>query len=170
MLRQPPRRPSRPHRRPVSNRRVHSRLEEPIPYTVSFPAPHTHYVEVTATVPTARRASVELMMAVWTPGSYLVREYRAQRGGGDGRRRRMDARCAWRSPTRTAGASPPAARRRSRVKYRVYGREMSVRTNWIEAGFALLNGAPDVHDAGRPHVRARTRSSISSRAGVDDSR
>jgi predicted metalloprotease with PDZ domain len=28
------------------------------------------------------------------------------------------------------------------VDYRVYGREMSVRTNWIESGFALLNGAP----------------------------
>jgi predicted metalloprotease with PDZ domain len=28
------------------------------------------------------------------------------------------------------------------VTYRVYGREMSVRTNWIERDFALLNGAP----------------------------
>src|SRR6185436_3715302 len=28
------------------------------------------------------------------------------------------------------------------VKYRVYCREMSVRTNWVEAGFAMLNGAP----------------------------
>ena len=28
------------------------------------------------------------------------------------------------------------------VSYRVYGREMSVRTNWIESGFAFLNGAP----------------------------
>jgi predicted metalloprotease with PDZ domain len=28
------------------------------------------------------------------------------------------------------------------VKYRVYCREMSVRTNWVEADFALLNGAP----------------------------
>ena len=28
------------------------------------------------------------------------------------------------------------------MRYRVYGREMSVRTNWIDAGFALLNGAP----------------------------
>ena len=28
------------------------------------------------------------------------------------------------------------------VTYRVYGREMSVRTNWIESGFALINGAP----------------------------
>ena len=40
------------------------------------PAPHTHYVEVSVAVPTsARRLSVDLMMAVWTPGSYLIREY-----------------------------------------------------------------------------------------------
>ena len=48
---------------------------EPIRYTVSFPAPHTHYVEVSASVPTGRQPQVELMMAVWTPGSYMVREY-----------------------------------------------------------------------------------------------
>ena len=48
---------------------------EPIRYTVSFPEPHTHYMEVSAIVPTGGRAAVELMMAVWTPGSYLVREY-----------------------------------------------------------------------------------------------
>src|SRR5579872_4174134 len=48
---------------------------EPIRYTLSFPAPQTHYVEVTASVPTGRRATVDLMMAVWTPGSYLVREF-----------------------------------------------------------------------------------------------
>ncbi len=46
----------------------------PIRYTVSFPEPQTHYVEVTAAVPTDGRPKVELMMAVWTPGSYLVRE------------------------------------------------------------------------------------------------
>jgi hypothetical protein len=46
---------------------------EPIRYTLAFPAPHTHYVDVTAVVPTDRRPQVELMMAVWTPGSYLVR-------------------------------------------------------------------------------------------------
>ena len=37
----------------------------------------------------------------------------------------------------TTGGAPAVT-----VKYRVYGREMSVRTNWIEAGFALINGAP----------------------------
>src|SRR5919106_6516574 len=46
-----------------------------ITYTVSFPAPHTHYMEVSAVVPTAGRGDVEMMMAVWTPGSYLIREF-----------------------------------------------------------------------------------------------
>ena len=41
---------------------------EPIRYTLSFPNPHTHYVEVRAEVPTSGRDEVELMMAVWTPG------------------------------------------------------------------------------------------------------
>ena len=48
---------------------------EPIRYLVRFPAPQTHYLEVEATVPAGGQASVDLMMAVWTPGSYLVREY-----------------------------------------------------------------------------------------------
>jgi predicted metalloprotease with PDZ domain len=48
---------------------------DPIRYTVSFPAPHTHYVHVRAEVPSSGRDSIELTMAVWTPGSYLVREF-----------------------------------------------------------------------------------------------
>ena len=48
---------------------------EPIRYVVRFPAPQTNYAEVTATIPADGRADVDLMMAVWTPGSYLVREY-----------------------------------------------------------------------------------------------
>lgn len=46
-----------------------------IRYTLTFPAPQTHYVEVDAVVPTDGQTQVDLMMAVWTPGSYLVREY-----------------------------------------------------------------------------------------------
>ena len=48
---------------------------ESIRYTLRFPMPHTHYMEVEAVYPTEGRPQVELFMAVWTPGSYLVREY-----------------------------------------------------------------------------------------------
>ena len=114
---------------------------EPIRYTVGFPAPQTHYMEVTATVPTERRADVELMMAVWTPGSYLVREYERNVEGvsasaPDGRVLAVVKSDKNRWRVTTGGSSTVT------VKYRVYGHEMSVRTNWIEAGFALVNGAP----------------------------
>lgn len=114
---------------------------EPIRYILSFPAPHTHYAEVTATVPTGRQPSVELMMAVWTPGSYMVREYSRNveavtAAGPDGRALAVEKseKNRWRV---TTGGAPTVT-----FKYRIYGREMSVRTNWIEAGFALINGAP----------------------------
>ncbi len=114
---------------------------DPVRYTVSFPEPHTHYVEVTAVVPTDRRPQVELMMAVWTPGSYLVREYarhveEVTAAAPDGRALTIDKsdKNRWRVAT---GGAPSVE-----VSYRVYAREMSVRTNWVETDFAMLNGAP----------------------------
>jgi predicted metalloprotease with PDZ domain len=114
---------------------------EPIRYTLSFPAPHTNYFEVSAVVPTGARPEVELMMAVWTPGSYLVREYSRQVEGvtataQGGRTLAVDKSDKNRWRIATGGAASVT------VKYRVYAREMSVRTNWVEADFAMLNGAP----------------------------
>jgi predicted metalloprotease with PDZ domain len=138
----------------------------PIRYTLTFPAPQTHYVEVTASIPTRGRSEIELMMAVWTPGSYLVREYERNVEGltasAAGRQLAVvkSDKNRWRLAT---GGAPSID-----LKYRVYGREMSVRTNWIDAGFALLNGAPtfitladglDVpHDVTLVPAAGRTRS------------
>jgi predicted metalloprotease with PDZ domain len=129
-------------------------LRAPIRYTLRFPAPHTHYVEVEATVPTAQKPVVELAMAVWTPGSYLVREYARHVEGltartPEGHELRLDKsrKNRWRIATHDAADII--------VTYRVYCREMSVRTNWIDEGFALLNGAPTfltlAEDEPRPH-------------------
>ncbi len=113
---------------------------EPIRYTLRFPAPHTHYLEVEAVYPTGRRPQVELMMAVWTPGSYLVREYQRHvenlAATADGKALVVVKPVKNRWRIETGGAATVT------VTYRVYGREMSVRNNWVEAGFAMLNGAP----------------------------
>jgi predicted metalloprotease with PDZ domain len=116
-------------------------VPEPIRYTLSFPAPHTHYIEVTALVPAGGQPAVELMMAVWTPGSYMVREYsrnveEVHATGPAGRTLSVEKTDKNRWRVATGGA------RTLTVKYRVYAREMSVRTNWVEADFALVNGAP----------------------------
>ena len=114
---------------------------DPILYTVRFPAPATHYAEIEAVLPVDGRPAVELMMAAWTPGSYLIREYarhidavRAATPGGQPLAVAKSSKNRWR--IETAGAD------RIAVTYRVYCREMSVRTNWVEADFAMLNGAP----------------------------
>ena len=79
---------------------------EPIRYTLRFPAPQTHYVEVEAVYPTGGRPQVELFMAVWTPGSYLVREYERHVEG-------VTARSAdGRSAIRREDAEEPLADRR----------------------------------------------------------
>src|SRR5215467_4136453 len=44
-------------------------------YIVRFPEPGTHYLSVEALLPTGGRPEVEAFLPVWTPGSYLIREY-----------------------------------------------------------------------------------------------
>ena len=127
---------------------------EPIRFVVSFPAPETHYLHVEAAVPTDGRQQVELMMPVWTPGSYLVREFSRHveaftARNAQGRALAVDKTRKNRWRIQTGGA--PAIT----VRYSVYAREMSVRTNWVEDRFALINGAPTfvtlVGDRQRPH-------------------
>jgi predicted metalloprotease with PDZ domain len=110
-----------------------------ITYTLRFADAARHYVEVDATYPTGGQPRLELMMPVWTPGSYLIREFE----------RHVEHVEVIDPPS---GAVPAKTRKnrwaidtngaeRVTVRYRVYGREMSVRTNWIEARYALLQGA-----------------------------
>jgi predicted metalloprotease with PDZ domain len=131
-----------------------SRTQAPIEYVLRFPAPETHYVEVSAAVPAEGRRAVELMMAVWTPGSYLVREFsrhveelRARTHDGTPLSVEKTTKNRWRVVT---GGAPLIV-----VTYRVYGREMTVRTNFISSAFALINGAPtfitDADGLSRPH-------------------
>ncbi len=131
-----------------------AQMPEPIAYTLRFPAPQTHYVEVEARIPTGGRPEVELMMAVWTPGSYILREYArtveavsAATETGEPLPVEKTVKNRWRVETRRAP--------RIVVRYRVYSREMSVRTNFVDSGFALLNGAATfltlAEDGKRPH-------------------
>lgn len=112
---------------------------EPIRYTLRFPAPETHYVEVEASVPTAGRERIEMIMAVWTPGSYLVRDYSGRvesvTAAANGRELAVEKTAKNRWTVAAGGAE------RIEFRYQVYSREMSVRSNWVERDFAVLVGA-----------------------------
>ena len=110
-------------------------------YQLSFPQPHTHYVEVEATIPTKGAAELVLAMAVWTPGSYLVREYAKNvEAVAATSEESAPLRVEKTRKNRWAVATDGVAA--IRLRYRVYARTMATQGNWVSAEFAMLNGAP----------------------------
>ncbi|MBA2646546.1 MAG: M61 family metallopeptidase [Pyrinomonadaceae bacterium] len=130
-------------------RRQSNNTGQPAPdiqFTVSMPQPHTHLLEVEMRVrwSTSAPASVDLVMPVWTPGSYLVREYArhvqdfaAKDEGGKTLQWRKANKNTWRVTTGDAigGARSVIA------TYRVYANELTVRTNELNDRHAFWNNA-----------------------------
>jgi predicted metalloprotease with PDZ domain len=113
----------------------------PIAYTVSIGAPSTHVADVEATFPTEGRASIDVMMAIWSPGFYKIEDY-ATRVQVVGARTPDGAPLAVEQPLKnhwrveTHGASSVV------LSYRVTCNERSVTTNFVGDDYAVLSGAP----------------------------
>jgi predicted metalloprotease with PDZ domain len=111
----------------------------PIIYTVSAPAPVTHIARVQARIPTGRRPTIELMMAVWSPGFYKVENY-ANRLDSlsarsvDGRVLAVDRVASNRWRVHTDGLPTVI------VSYTLLCAQRSVTTNWIDDSLAVFNG------------------------------
>lgn len=127
---------------------------EPVRYRLSFPEAQNHYVQVEARVPSAGLSTVEVFLPVWTPGSYMIREYSRHLEGvealsSDGKSLPLEKTRKNRWQVEPKG-SPEVI-----FRYKVYCREMTVRTCWVEQDFAMLNGAPlfiaPVSDWQRPY-------------------
>ncbi len=109
-------------------------------YEVDLTGSINHYVTVTLTAqPTGPQT--ELMMATWTPGSYLVREYArhidritARDEDGDSLLLLKTRKNRW--LVETPDGKP------FQVTYRIYCNETSVRTNSAKREYCVLNGAP----------------------------
>ena len=112
---------------------------ESIRYTLKFKAPQTHYVEVEAVIPSGDGPELVLMLPVWTPGSYLVREY--SRHIENLTARSEDGKPLSLTKVRKNRWSVKPTGAHVTLTYRVYCHEMGVQTSWIDAGFALINGA-----------------------------
>lgn len=113
----------------------------PIQYRISFRQAETHRIDIEVHIPTDGLDRIELFLPVWTPGSYLVREYSRQietmtaHHGLSNEPMPLERVSKNRWALQTTGAPEV------NVRYTVYCREMSVRTNWVEKDFAFLTGA-----------------------------
>lgn len=114
--------------------------EDSVNYRLDFSRAARHRVQITVEVPVKPGEELVLFMPVWTPGSYLVREYARHVEWIEARNLRGEA-LPIHKITKNRWKVEPGEARRVEVEYRLYGREMSVRTNWIERDFAVLNGA-----------------------------
>ena len=114
-----------------------------ISFTVSMSKPHTHLLEVEMHITESGATAVNedvLEMPVWTPGSYLIREFErhvqnfsAIDASGRALPWEKINKNSWRIKTNNA--------RDIRVKYLVYANELSVRTNELNSDHAFWNNA-----------------------------
>ena len=114
-----------------------------ISFTVSMPKPLTHLLEVEmrVQVPASLNAPNEtnLIMPVWTPGSYLIREFErnVQDFGADVSGRPLE----WTKTNKNTWMVRTNGARQWRIFYRVYANEFSVRTNELNSDHAFWNNA-----------------------------
>ncbi len=108
-----------------------------VDYHVNIVQPNSHYAEVTITISEIAAKSLELKMPVWTPGSYMVREFeknidrvKAFNGNSSITISKKD-KSTW-------TIQIPSGVKSIIVNYPIYCFEQSVRTSYIDMDHAFL--------------------------------
>ena len=118
-------------------------LSSDISFVVAMPKPYTHLLEVEMRVQIPANLQVpnetDLLMPVWTPGSYLIREFERHvqdfAASADGRA--LD----WTKVNKNTWRVKTGGARVWRATYRVYANELSVRTSELNSDHAFWNNA-----------------------------
>ena len=112
---------------------------EVVHHTVSFPEDRQQTILVRSEIPVSAGLT-ELMMPIWTPGSYLVRDFAANVNQisvftGDGTRLavRKSSKDRWQVNTGRDGMLI--------VEYVIFTPDLNVSTSWADSTFSLINGA-----------------------------
>ena len=115
-----------------------------IAFTVSMSRPHTHLFEIDISIKRAATATAPqeelLVMPVWTPGSYLIREF--ERHVQDFAAKDASGQpLKWEKVNKTTWKVTTNGSRDWHASYRVYANELSVRTSELNSSHAYWNSA-----------------------------
>ncbi|GAB4539718.1 MAG: PDZ domain-containing protein [Pleurocapsa sp.] len=110
-------------------------------YQVAMSQPASHLFEITLQVDNWQKSTLDLKMPVWTPGSYLVREYARhvqdfQVKNSDNKKSLSYEKISknyWQISTEKCANIT--------VTYRIFANELTVRTNHLDATHGYFNGA-----------------------------
>lgn len=113
-----------------------------ISFTVAMPRPHTHMFEVQIAVKRAVDGPQEesLVMPVWTPGSYLIREF-ARHVQDFAATTATGQPLKWEKINKNTWRVVTSGSRDWQARYRVYANELSVRTSELNSSHAFWNNA-----------------------------
>jgi len=114
----------------------------PIKHLIQMPNPQSHYFDVTTTLDVSKETGrfIELKMAAWTPGSYLIREFAknveqvSAQSGNSMLPISKISKNTWRI------ALQPGIKT-VQVHYQVYAYELSVRTSFLDDVHGYINPA-----------------------------
>jgi predicted metalloprotease with PDZ domain len=118
-----------------------NKTEPNIFYQVEFSQPQSHLFEITLKIENWQQNILKLKMPVWTPGSYLVREYSRHIQEFEAKTEdnnkplysQKKSKNTWKINTETANSII--------IKYKVFANELTVRTNHLDSSHAFFNGA-----------------------------
>ena len=111
-----------------------------ISYELRMPKPQNHYFEVQMNISEVNEKQIEVKLPVWTPGSYLVREFskninlvKAFTKDGKPLKVSKKSKNAWIIETENS--------KDVQVKYEVYSFEVSVRTPFLDLSHGFVSGS-----------------------------
>ena len=110
-----------------------------IHYQVEMSQPETHLFEVTLHLVDYPSPILDLKLPVWTPGSYLVREY--AKNLQDFVAFAEDKPLPWHKISKNHWQVDKTGVSELTVRYRIFANELSVRTNHLDATHGYFNGA-----------------------------
>ncbi len=121
--------------------RPDSRAQENLPtihYLVAMPQPETHLFEVTLHLVNYPSPILDLKLPVWSPGSYLVREYSKHLQ--DFAAFAGDEALTWRKISKNHWQVDKIGVSELTVRYRIFANELTVRTNHLDSTHGYFNG------------------------------
>jgi len=110
-----------------------------IAFTVGMSKPWTHLLEVQVSVKWDQMPeALDLKMPVWTPGSYLIREY-ARHVQDFGVKNSAGADLVWQKSSKNTWTIKTGGAKEIKASYQVYANELTVRTNEVNSEHAFWN-------------------------------
>ncbi|MBI3404080.1 MAG: peptidase M61, partial [Acidobacteria bacterium] len=107
-------------------------------YTVSMPHPETHYFEVSVRVENVTTPHLRMILPVWAPGSYLVREFARQVQDFSASAEHKPL--TWQKISKYTWQIETGGASIVELKYRVYANDLGVRSSDLDDEHGYFNG------------------------------